>query len=105
MDGRGKPGHDDVGGLRDLRIIVVPGLLEEARVPEFFAARLLLLRAEDVRLADLHRHVLAVGVLPDASGERAAPQDVLSDNHHSMRLEERRWPLAHAGGELLAHWL
>ena len=55
---------------------MIPGFLEEARRPQFLAGSLLLRFAEDVRFADLHRHVLAIGVFLDIRGEREAFDDV-----------------------------
>jgi len=56
---------------------VIPGFLVETRRPQLHLAELLLLGAELVRIANLHRHVLAARVFLDVSrvGEGISPGD------------------------------
>src|ERR1044072_3113618 len=72
----------------ELRAEVVPGALEQARVPELLAAQRDLPLAEGIGLADLQRHVLPVGVLLEIVGEHERFDDVLADRHRAVRLHQ-----------------
>ena len=80
---------------------MVPRLLEETGRPEVLAARLLLRLAKHVRLADLHRHVLPVGVLLHVRGKREALDDVGADHDDAVRLEQDGRTAAEVFDELL----
>src|SRR6266581_634750 len=81
-------------GSVELRAEVIPGALEQIRVPELLATQRHLLLAERVGLADLQRHVLPVGVLLEIVREHERLDDVLADRHCAMRLHQRRRPVA-----------
>src|SRR5207247_512015 len=59
-----------------LRPVVIPSLPEQTGRPEPFPKCPLLLVAEDIRIADLHRQVLAVRVLLEVRGQREALDEV-----------------------------
>ena len=82
---------------------MVPGLLEQARRAELLPARRLLLVAEDVRIADLHRHVLPPRVLLDVGGVGEALQHALAGRDHAVGLQHHHRVVAHDGDHLLAH--
>jgi len=73
---------------------MVPGALEQARVPQLLAAQCDLLFAEHVGLADLQGHVLAVGVLLHVIRENECLDDVLPTVTAPVRLHQRRRPVA-----------
>ena len=57
---------------------MVPGLFIKARRTELDPARLLLVGAELVRIADLHRHVLAAGVFLHVGSIGERLEDILA---------------------------
>src|SRR6266542_7148304 len=65
----------------ELRVIVIPGFSEKIFGPQPLAKHVPLVVAEHVRGADLHRHVLAAGILLEVSGQREALQHVRADDH------------------------
>src|SRR5437764_5651442 len=89
--------------LLELGAEVVPGALEEIRVPELVAAKPHLLVGKDVRLADLQRHVLAHRIFLEIVEEHERLDDVLADRDRAVRLEERRRSVPERGSELIRH--
>src|SRR5262245_34457973 len=70
--------------------VMLPDLLVERRGTQAGAAGLLFGVAEDVRRPDLHRHVLAGGVLLQVDRQREAFDDGGSDDRGAVGLEQQR---------------
>jgi dTDP-4-amino-4,6-dideoxygalactose transaminase len=70
-----------------------------------FAAAHKLMVIEDVRLTNLHGHVLAVRVFFHVVGQHKSLHDVRPHRHCPVGFHHGRWPVAQSGGQTVCHHL